>query len=274
VAGKLVRILSDIHYGDRASRVAHLSQLRPLCAGVDRLIFNGDTVDTRPSPRPEHARHCCDEVRAFAHSSDAAVTFLTGNHDPDLSTEHELQLAEGRVLVTHGDVIFDDIVPWGRDAATIRRRIAAELNGESSPQGLTLEQRYAIWRRVAASIPQRHQSERHRLKFAIRFAADTIWPPTRILRILRAWRVSAASAARLAQIHRPAARFIIVGHTHRPGIWSSPNGPVVINTGSLCPPLGGYAVDLTPSAVRVRRVEKRAGHFHPGAVLAEFPLPF
>ena len=32
------------------------------------------------------------------------LTLLTGNHDPDISPHHHLELAGGRVLVTHGDV--------------------------------------------------------------------------------------------------------------------------------------------------------------------------
>jgi len=47
----VTRIFSDLHFGDRASRARRLAQLRPLLDGVDALVLNGDTLDTRPGPR-------------------------------------------------------------------------------------------------------------------------------------------------------------------------------------------------------------------------------
>jgi predicted phosphodiesterase len=101
---------------------------------------------------------------------------------------------------------------------------------------------------------------------------DTIWPPLRIFRILRAWREEPVRAADLAKRHRPAAKFIVSGHTHRPGIRRLPSGLTLINTGSFCPPLGGLCVDISADVLIVRRVEMRKGELHPGERLAEFPL--
>ncbi len=272
MSGPLTRILSDLHYGDRASRLGHLAQLRPLLDGVTHLVLNGDTLDTRTGPRPEYTAQLRADVAAFFSPSGVPVTLLTGNHDPDLTLDHSLDLAAGEIFVTHGDIIFDDIVPWGRDAPEIRRLIATELAALPPAAHTRLEDRLALWRRVAAKIPQRHQSEPHGLKYALRFAADTIWPPLRVLRILAAWRHAPQLAARFARHHRPRAQFILIGHTHRPGIWRTPQGATVINTGSFCPPLGGYTVDVTPGRLIVRRVEPRAGEFHPGAIVAEFSL--
>ncbi len=64
----------------------------------------------------------------------------------------------------------------------------------------------------------------------------------------------------------------MIGHTHRPGVWKMPSGLVVINTGSLCRPFGAVAAEVSRDAVRVRRVEQRGDHFHPGRIAAEFPL--
>lgn len=272
VPGKLIRIISDLHYGDRASRVRHLAQLDPLLAGIDELVINGDLIDTRPGPRPQATARLRADVAAFAGRASPVVTLITGNHDADLSPHHALDFAGGLVWATHGDVVFEEIVPWGRDAALIGSRIAAAL-GELSPDARDrLEQRLAVWRRVAVSIPQRHQSETNRLKYALRFAADTIWPPLRVLRILRAWRDHPVRMVALARRHRPAARFILAGHIHRPSIWRAGTGEIVINTGSFCRPLGGFLVDLTPGALRVRRVVEQEGEFRPGRLVAEFPL--
>jgi hypothetical protein len=135
-----------------------------------------------------------------------------------------------------------------------------------------LADRLALWRRIAALIPQRHQSERNPLKYALRFATDTIWPPLRVFRILGAWRAHAPLASGFVQHHRPHARFILTGHIHRPGIKRTPSGLTVINTGSFCPPLGGCAVDLTPTDLTVRRIDYRGTAFHLGAELATFSL--
>jgi len=273
VVSTLTRIVSDLHFGDRSSRVDALGQLQPLVDGADEFIFNGDTLDTRPGPRPQHTAECRAATHAFANENTAVrFTFLTGNHDPDFSGRHTVELAGQRVLVTHGDIVFDDIVPWGRDAPLIRKRIGAELGRLGSAAREDLAERFAIWRRVAATIPQRHQSEPHRLKYALRYAADTVWPPLRVFRILRAWRMHASCMAELARRHFPAAKIIVIGHTHRPGLARLPDGRTVINTGSFCPPLGGFAVDVGPAAVRVRRVEFRAGEFRLSENIAELAL--
>ena len=264
--GPLIRILSDLHYGDRASRVRDLAQIRPLFAGATELVFNGDTLDTRPGPDPTHTAELRAHLDTFLRRADAPVTLITGNHDPDLSPHHSLDLAAGQVFVTHGDILFSDIVPWSQDAATIRQLFAAE----TIPTALA--DRLALWRRIAALIPQRHQSERNPLKYALRFATDTIWPPLRVFRILGAWRAHAPLASGFVQHHRPHARFILTGHIHRPGIKRTPSGLTVINTGSFCPPLGGCAVDLTPTHLTVRRIDYRDTAFHLGAELATFSL--
>ena len=272
MAAELTRILSDVHYGDRATRVLRLAQLKPLLDGVTRLVLNGDTIDTRPGPFPQHSAACRDDVLEFFPRHVATTTFLTGNHDADFSPLHALDLAGGDVFVVHGDIFFDNLAPWSRDVPLIERLIAAELHASPASLHHDLDQRLAMFRRVAAAIPQRHQSEKRQLKHLASYLADTVWPPTRVLNILRAWRETPTYAAALAQRHRPCARFVVAGHTHRPGIWRMPSGVVVINTGSYCPPLGATAVDLTTDALLVRRVEMRAGEFRLGGTLAEFPL--
>ncbi|MFM9030676.1 MAG: metallophosphoesterase, partial [Opitutaceae bacterium] len=119
----VTRILSDLHYGEHVSRVSRLDRLRPLLTGADRLVFNGDTLDTRPSRNESHSAVCRAEVESFVREQAPAATFITGNHDADISDRHHLELAQGRVFVTHGDILFDNLVPWSRDAAEACRRI-------------------------------------------------------------------------------------------------------------------------------------------------------
>jgi predicted phosphodiesterase len=270
---EITRIFSDVHFGDRASRVGRLTQLRPLLDGVSELVLNGDTLDTRPSTKPERTAALRDEVCAFFAREVAAVTFLTGNHDADISPHHLRDLAGGRVVALHGDVLFDSIVPWGRDAPLVARLIAAELASLPPDTLHQLDQRFAVWRRIASRIPQRHQVETHGLKYYVRLALDVGWPPLRSLQVLRAWREEPRRAAEFLRRHRPAAQVLLVGHTHRPAILRPPGAAAtVVNTGSFCLPLGGFAADISASRVVVRRVVQRRAEFRVGEIVAEIPL--
>ncbi len=268
----LIRILSDVHFGDRGSRVRSLDQLRPLLDGATSLVLNGDTLDTRPGTHAGRTAQMRADVLGFFGSGRAPVTFLTGNHDPDLSREHALEFASGKILVTHGDVLFESIVPWSRDAGVIRSRIISALASVPDTEADSLEGRIAAFRSVAATIPQLHQSETNPIRYALRLAGDTVWPPDRAFRIFKAWREAPGRAADLAGRHRPRARFVAIGHTHKPGVWTRPSGVVVVNTGSFCRPFGPMAAEITTDRLRVRRVESRRGEFRVGAEVASFPL--
>lgn len=263
-----IRIISDVHFGDRASRITNLRGLGPLFAGAAELILNGDTLDTRPS-YPAVSERLRAEVLAFARQAPAPVRLLTGNHDPDLSPQHWHELAGGQVLITHGDIAFEDIVPWGRDSPHARRLVAAARLAEPDA---SLPSLLSAHRRAAAAIPQQHQSEPNPWRYLRSFLRDTLWPPGRIPRILRAWAEHQGRMARLAAHHRPEVRFIIVGHTHRPGCWRLPGGMVIINTGSFCPPLGPQLVEVAPDHIALRRITLRRGEARPAVTLAEFAL--
>lgn len=272
MAHDVIRILSDLHYGDRASRLGSLTALAPLLDGVSRLVLNGDTLDTRPNPAPAATVALRAEVISFFSQHAPPTTFITGNHDPDISTEHALTLADQKIFVTHGDILFDDIVPWSQDAALARRLIAEERARLSPEARHQLAPLLAAHRHAAAAIPQRHQAERHGFKYLLGYIADTTWPPTRITRVLRAWRETPARAAVFASRHAPAAHFFAIGHVHRPGAWRTPGGLVVLNTGSFGPPLGAAAIDVSANRLVLRRVEQRRSAFHPGTPIAEFAL--
>lgn len=268
----ITRVFSDIHYGDRMSQLRSFDQLRPLCQGVEHVVLNGDTIDTRPGGSPPLTRQWRADASAFLQDAGVPFTLLTGNHDPDLSEQHSLELAGGRVFLFHGDVLFKDIVPWGCDSAMIGRRIREELQSLPPAARDRFEDRLAVYRRVAAGVRQRHQSEKNPWRYAFRLASDTIWPPFSAFRILQAWLVLPRRAAALARRHRPKARYVLTGHTHRPGVWRVRGGITVINTGSFCAPFGGYLVDLAAAEITVRRISARAGQFHPGRILARLPL--
>jgi predicted phosphodiesterase len=272
MAEGFTRIISDLHYGDRASRVKRLRQIAPLLDGPARLVVNGDALDTRLGAHPARTMALRDEVLDFFARESPPAQLLTGNHDNDISSLHALDLAGGTVFVTHGDVLFDEIVPWGRDVPMIRRLMAEAWARRPADQRDSLEHRLQVMRSVASRLPQRHQVEPNLWKYIGSYLSDTLWPPDRFLRILRTWRAAPARAAALLQAHRPGARFAVLGHLHHPGVWTQPDGCVVINTGSFCPPLGGAVVDVYSDRLVVRRFREVRGEFRPEAVRAEFAL--
>ena len=272
MASHLIRIFSDIHYGDRSSWVRSISQLTPLFEGADTVVLNGDTLDTRSGPFPRRTAELREEATAFFSRAAPQVMLMTGNHDPDLSNLHAQMLAGGRVLVTHGDVLFDSIVPWGRDVPLIRQLVMSEQARYTGSDAGSLEARLEIFRRACARIPQRHQVETNRWKHLISFSADTFWPPQNAVRVLRAWWVAPERAAALARAHRPGAQFVLIGHTHRRGIWRTRDGRVIINTGSFSLPFGPCLVELRPGRLSVRQIKMRGRAFHPGGLVAEFAL--
>ena len=83
---------------------------------------------------------------------------------------------------------------------------------------------------------------------------------------------SPRTAATMATKYHPSARFVIFGHIHHPGVWTKHAPHVVINTGSFTPPRGALMVEFDEKTLRVLRIERRSGAFHPGSFIAEFPL--
>ena len=268
VAGSILRIISDLHLGDERSWVHDPAALAPLLEGIDALVVNGDSCDTQKTADNADAA----AVRDFFTRRVPPVTFVTGNHDPDMSAHDELSLADGRVWVTHGDVLFDDIAPWSRLQPELARRLVTIRARHPADEWERIPSRLRMMREACVRLPPEAVSSTqgglarlHRMLF-------DLLPPRRAWAMLRVWRSAPRLAAELAAAQRPAAKFIILGHIHYPGIWRRPDGRVVIDTGSFAPPLGGTLVDLGAESLTVRKISRQAGQFHPGPIRATFPL--
>jgi predicted phosphodiesterase len=271
VAAEITRILSDLHYGDPASRVRSLAALGPLFAGADRIVFNGDTLETRASPISSQTDELRREFLEFARHEVPRCTLVTGNHDADVSDTHSLDLLGGLVFVTHGEVLFDELVPWSRELPQIRRLFREELAALAPAQRDDPAERLAACKRACAKLRLPHNPHPRGLWQRVLLTARIFWPPQCTLAMIRAWHELPGRAATFASQYRPGSRFVVVGHTHRPGVWMRP-GMVVINTGSFRPPFGCYAVDVSPEWVVVRRVRHHQGSFALGRVVASFAL--
>jgi len=263
------RILSDLHFGHPASYLTRLEMLAPLLEGVDHLVFNGDSVETRfAKTRPEGQERFARLQEFVARYSPA--TFLTGNHDPDITPLHHLDLAENSLFITHGDAFFPGISPWSRDAVALLRACTEAL--AALPPSPTLSERLAALRRAILTQehigPRPHHLARTRTLHGF---VQEAWPPTRPFIMLQCWLTSARKAAAFAMNHRPDSRAVVMGHTHRAGIRKI--GPRhIINTGSFLPYSGRLLVDLAGEELCIRRIDRRHDGFHPGAMVARVLL--
>ena len=264
----MFRILSDLHLFDARTQVRDLRQLEPLLAGVRTLVINGDSCEMRHGATPGQVA----AMRAFFQERVPEVVFVTGNHDPDISDTHELLLADRRVWVTHGDICFDDLTPWGRQRLELRRRVQALLATEPSADYRELGVRFRIAREVARTVVNEIDPGDGRFSAQLGRFWHTFFPPRQPLAMIQSWRVLPARAAALAAAQRFSAQVVVMGHVHFPGVWVNPPGPTVINTGSFFSPLGGNLVDLSGDRVEVRRIRRQEDRFHPGRVLATIPL--
>jgi len=269
VPARVIRIISDVHYRDRAG-LQHLEALAPLFEGISHMVLNGDTLEARHP----NSTGLIAEVRGFFDRAPAPVTFVAGNHDPEISNHAELRFAGGLVWATHGDIFWDSAAPWSRYARVMARLISEErgrrkITTETGSLVDLLSAHQAAHVRNGAPHDPLLRNRRARL----RQLARTLLPPTQIIRMLQAWREGPARARTWAQRHRPDARFVLFGHIHYPGVWKPPSGGVtVINTGSFEPPFGGLCVDLSTTSLAVRTVIREGEEYRPGPIRCEFPL--
>jgi predicted phosphodiesterase len=266
----LIRVISDLHYGDRSCRLRSLAELDPLFDGVDEVIVNGDALDTRAGPYPERTRQLGAEVTSYFAGKPARL--MTGNHDPDISELHWLPLAAGKVLLIHGDMLFDTIVPWGKDARAIQRLVAAGRAKLPPEVRGTLDAEARLFRAIAAGCKQRHQVETNPWRYLASFATDTFWPPTRVQTILKSWSEAPELAAGYARQYYPSARCLILGHLHRPGYWETADGRHVVNTGCFCRPFQAWCADIDGDRVTARKLERSPAGYRPGQIVSAIAM--
>lgn len=262
-----LRILSDLHYAEPASRIGNLESLRPLFDGPERFVLNGDSIDTRFLDTEPTMAEGREAFLQFIAPLGERLILITGNHDPDISAVHHLELAGGRVLITHGDVLFPSVAPWGWEAPHVLVARERHLATFAPHERERLETQLAVCKH--ASYATRHLSPT-----AVAGPTST-W--ARILhlvsrvrradKILTSWFRAPTLAARLATTHRPTTELVIFGHTHFPGVWRRGDRHL-INTGAFTPPFGARVVDFVDDRVEVRRVVFSRGEFGVGTTVA------
>jgi predicted phosphodiesterase len=264
-----IRILSDLHFGHPASIIENPGQLAPLFRDAKTVIFNGDTVELRYLRGRRIGMRNSVLMRETCEAAGARPVFINGNHDPILSGLSHVDLVDGAVLVTHGDMMFHDISQWSHDAGVLGAAHTRELAGLDADAFLDFEKRLHAGKRAALAIElHRSRHRRDNLSF-LRTLLRECWPPWRPLQIFHSWTVTPGRAEALARVFRPRARFILIGHTHFSGCWR--RGPrTIINTGSFFPVCGRMAVDIQGDSLIARPILYERGVFKAGEPMMRF----
>ncbi len=92
-----VRIISDLHLAHPGSTVSAIQELRPLLEGAGTVLFNGDTFELRKKALLQKASDYRMQLEQLCDELGVNPVFLTGNHDPEVSKVHYLDLCLGKV---------------------------------------------------------------------------------------------------------------------------------------------------------------------------------
>ncbi|HEX2099544.1 MAG TPA: metallophosphoesterase, partial [Candidatus Synoicihabitans sp.] len=191
----MLRVFSDLHVFDGSSRIESLRQLDPLTHDVDALLINGDSCDTQVGATADQI----EELRAYLAGRAPRVTFVTGNHDPDISEVHELLLGDGRIWATHGDVLYANATPWSRLLPELERRIATARSQRPQVPLDRIESRLEIFRQISRRLPSEDDIRRRDLRSRLVRLLRDVGSVRRVRAILRAWQTAPDLAAALAR---------------------------------------------------------------------------
>jgi UDP-2,3-diacylglucosamine pyrophosphatase LpxH len=226
-----LRIFSDLHLGHEASRIDGVEKLRPLFRGAGTVIFNGDTWEELSPPWRQKSEEMLGQLRGILAEEGCDAVFLPGNHDPGWEGSGFMALAEGRIVITHGDALLRDGAPWKREMLA-HPDVIDELWSLYPDAATDISRRLELARAIARRLPTTHPPNGRSL---LSRALDAAFPPQRAIHMLSAWLRQGAHGARFCETYFPQAALLVVGHFHCRGIRRS-RGKTVINTGSFVVP--------------------------------------
>jgi predicted phosphodiesterase len=257
-----IRIVSDLHLAHPASVVKNIDQRGPVLDGAKTVIFNGDTAELRIREARVTAARYLESVKDFCARHGSEPCFITGNHDPDVSKIHAVNALDGRLVVTHGEVFFREVTPWGRESRKLgeaRDEALRELTGDGEPGWPDLLEAAKLASiRCQPKVKKLLRTRREWIGGVLRETGH----PLRAFHVLRAWGSLPGRVSRLMEAHCPDARWVVVGHTHLPGVWRR-KGRTVLNTGAYLPWFGRSVVEITEGEIVVRRVVPQGKFFVP-----------
>jgi predicted phosphodiesterase len=230
-------ILSDLHLG-RSDGVHSVEELDGLISPGATLVLNGDTAELHD---PEYQSRAEDEyarLQEIAATRGALLRILAGNHDPFLSRERLLELAEGTVIVTHGDSFHPAIAPWSESAKVMREAWERSMQAQAPARRGTLA---AIFDATRDAAVAEWLASGHGVRHST--IGTFAFHPLRAANVAWYWARFPSMAAAFAMRFAPEAAVVVVGHSHRAGMWTR-GGRTVFNTGAFTWPGKPHAVIL------------------------------
>lgn len=241
-----MRLVSDWHLGHPGSQVHSLAQVEHLLDGAGTLVMVGDGREELVAAWREKADDLWEELQLACQRRGIHFVALTGNHDPSASEEGWIKLFEGRLLVTHGDMIYQESSPWSRELFA-NRDLVADCVARHSCQ--TLTERWHCAREVGKLLRPREKTPTHFLGY-LKLA---LWPPERLLEIAKVWAGFATEADRFAEAFSKESQVLICGHFHRLGEFQV-GERTVWNLGSLMKMSRGLVLDVDEDGIRSQKI--------------------
>ena len=268
-------VLSDVHLRAGSDWLGILDRMRGLWAGAATVIFNGDTM-SKTLVADEAARvEIVERLTEMCAADGARAVLVTGNTDYALGGPRHVFLAEGGALVTHGDVILEQISPWhggGGQITAARADALAEmpLERRGTLEGQLAAANEAVMR-MRHMAPPRRRGEgtfTQRLGWYWRLLRR----PLALWAVLDFWRRMPRLAAEFLALYADEARVMILGHAHWRGVWRV-GDKWIVNTGSFEPPLArALVVSVTGTDVQVRKVVRSKGLYLPGRTVGRYDI--
>ncbi len=215
-----VCVLSDLHYGHDRSLAPPPRELIASLGNVDILVIAGDLAETRRF----HA--CCEvgitlreEFRTACAEADIQLIELAGNHDAD-APHMMLRLWDGKVIIVHGHMFFDEVAPWGWEYLH-NKKSSDELIASYPDREHDLVQRLELAHAMSLHEPPSHRVSYQTAIPLLNKLLHCFWPPIRPIRIIGAWLTAARRAEKFAKQFAPDCTHLVFGHVHRTGNWTS-----------------------------------------------------
>jgi predicted phosphodiesterase len=251
-----LRIFSDLHLGHQASRIDEVEKLRSLFRGAGTVLFNGDTWEELSPPWRGKSEEMLAQLRRILAEDGCDGVFLPGNHDPGWEGSGFMELAGGKIAITHGDALLRNGAPWKREmlkSPDVIDELWSDFPDAAKEIGSRLELARAIARRMATTHPPDGRSLFAR-------ALDAAFPPQRALHMMSAWLRQGSHGARFCETYLPQAEILVVGHFHSYGIRKA-RGKMVINTGSFVVPGPAGWVEWDGATLSAGRVYEEKNKF-------------